>query len=85
MAESIYIVTAINTVAEGNAVVITSTQHSTRLGAEEQYHTKLAAAARNTQYPVASVILATNEGATLASQCYKHEVQPQPEPEPEQE
>lgn len=77
---TIYIVTDIKTVADGSAVLINSTQHSTRNGAEERYHTALAEAARSTQYPVYSAIMATNEGFVIASQSYEHDVQPEPEP-----
>ena len=83
MAASIYIVTAINTVEDGSAVVVNWTQHATRNGAEEIYHTKCAAAARTTQYPVAAVTLTTNEGEQLYKQVYFHDVQPEPAPEQE--
>ena len=85
---TIYVVTDIRTVPDGDsyAVLINSTQHHTRNGAEERYHTALAAAARSEQYPVYSAIMATNEGFVLASQSYTHEVvPPEPEPEPENE
>lgn len=83
---TIYVVTDIKTVPHegGYAVVVNSTQHLSRNGAEERYHTALAAAARSEQYPVYSAIMATNEGFVIASQSYTHEVQP-PEPEPEPE
>lgn len=78
---TIYVVTDIKTVPHegGYAVLINSTQHQSRNGAEERYHTALAAAARSEQYPVYSAIMATNEGFVIASQSYTHEVQPQPE------
>ena len=83
MAETptIYVVTDIKTVPHegGYAVVINSTQHQSRNGAEERYHTALAAAARSDQYPVYSAIMATNEGFVIASQSYTHDVQPEPE------
>ena len=84
---TIYIVTDIRTVPDGDsyAVLINSTQHRSRNGAEERYHTALAAAARSDQYPVYSAIMATNEGFVIASQSYTHEVQPAPEPEAEAE
>lgn len=77
---TIYIVTDIRTVPDGDsyAVLINSTQHHSRNGAEERYHTALAAAARSDQYPVYSAIMATNEGFVIASQSYKHEVAPAP-------
>ena len=80
---TIYIVTDIRTVPDGDgyAVLINSTQHHSRNGAEERYHTALAAAARSDQYPVYSAIMATNEGFVIASQAYTHDVQPAPEPE----
>lgn len=80
---TIYVVTDIKTTPYkgGYAVLINSTQHQSRNGAEERYHTALAAAARSEQYPVYSAIMATNEGFVIASQSYTHEVQPEPEPE----
>lgn len=85
----VYIVTDLRTVPDsqtgGWACLSNTTQHSTRNGAEERYHTALAAAARSTQYPVYAAILATNEGAVLAHECYYHEVEPTPEPTPEPE
>lgn len=79
---TIYVVTDIKTTPHegGYAVLINSTQHQSRNGAEERYHTALAAAARSDQYPVYSAIMATNEGFVIASQSYTHEVQPEPEP-----
>ena len=79
---TIYVVTDIKTTPHegGYAVLINSTQHQSRNGAEERYHTALAAAARSEQYPVYSAIMATNEGFVIASQSYTHEVQPEPEP-----
>ena len=76
--ETIYIVTDIRTVPDngGWAVLINSTQHHSRSGAEERYHTALAAAARSDQYPIYSAVMMTNEGFVLASQSYKHEVAP---------
>ena len=75
--EAIYIVTDIKTVADGSAVLINSTQHITRNGAEERYHTALAAAARSSQYPCYSAVMMTNEGFVIASQSYTHELQPE--------
>ena len=82
---TIYIVTDVKTVPyEGDyAVVANTTQHHTRNGAEERYHTALAAAARSDQYPVYSAFLMTNEGFVIESKSYTHDVQPEPEPEPE--
>ena len=73
---TIYIVTDIKTVADGSAVLINSTQHSTRNGAEERYHTALAAAARSEQYPKYSAVMMTNDGFVIASQSYEHEIVP---------
>lgn len=75
---TIYVVTDIKTVPhEGTyVVVINSTQHHTRNGAEERYHTALAEAARSEQYPVYSAILMTNDGFVITSQSYTHDVQP---------
>lgn len=80
---TIYIVTDVKTVPyEGDyAVVVNTTQHHTRNGAEERYHTALATAARSEQYPVYSAFLATNEGFVIESKSYTHDVQPEPEPE----
>ena len=87
-APTIYLVTDFKTVPDpatgGYACLTNTTQHQTRNGAEERYHTALAAAARNTQYPLAGAMIHTNnsnDGFILASQTYEHEVQPQPEPE----
>lgn len=84
-APTIYLVSDMRTVPDsstgGYACITTTSQHSTRNSAEERYHTALAAAARNTQYPLMSAIMMTNDGFVLASQAYTHEVQPEPEPE----
>lgn len=82
---TIYIVTDIKTVADGSAVLVNTTQHSSKLGAEERYHTALAAATRNTQYPYYAAVLMTNEGYVLETRCFEHPVEPTPEPEPEPE
>lgn len=88
-APTIYLVSDMRTVPDpstgGYACITNTTQHQTRNGAEERYHTALAAAARNTQYPLMSAVMMTNDGFVLASQSYEHEVQPEPEPEPEGE
>ena len=80
---TIYIVSDFRTVPDaqtgGWAVITNTTQHQTRNGAEERYHTALATAARSTQYPLMSAVMMTNDGFVLASQSYQHEVQPQPE------
>lgn len=88
MAEpTIYIVSDMKTVPDsatgGYACITTTTQHQSRNGAEERYHTALAAAARSTQYPLMSAVMMTNEGFVIASQCYKHEQQPETDPETE--
>lgn len=84
---TIYLVTDFKTVPDsatgGYACLTNTTQHQSRNGAEERYHTALAAAARGTN-PVMGAMMYTSEGFTLASEHYEHEVQPQPEPEPEQ-
>ena len=82
-APTIYIVSDMRTVPDGDgyAVITTTTQHQSRNGAEERYHTALAAAARNTQYPLLSAVMMTNDGFLLASQSYAHDPQPEPEPE----
>lgn len=82
---TIYIVTDIRTVPEGNAVLVNTTQHSQRLSAEARYHSALAAAANSEQYPVYSAIMMTNDGFVLESKFFEHEIQPEPEPEPETE
>ena len=82
----IYIVSDMRTVPDGDsyAVITTTTQHRTRMGAEERYHTALATAARSDQWPRWSAVLMTNEGLLINSASYDHE-QPEPEPEPEPE
>ena len=79
---TIYIVSDFRTVPDaqtgGWAVITNTTQHQTRNGAEERYHTALATAARSTQYPLMSAVMMTNDGFVIASQSYQHEVQPQP-------
>lgn len=91
-APTIYLVSDMRTVPDtatgGYACLTNTTQHQSRNGAEERYHTALAAAARNTQYPLAGAMMYTNntnDGFILASQTYEHEVQPVPEPETEAE
>lgn len=73
----LYIVSDMRTVPDGDgyAVVTNTTQHLTRNGAEERYHTALAAAARNTQYPLMSAIMMTNDGFVLESKCYHHDTE----------
>lgn len=73
----IYIVSDMRTVPDGDgyATITNTTQHHTRNGAEERYHTALAAAARNTQYPLMSAVMMTNEGFVLESKCYAHDEQ----------
>ena len=84
---AIYIVTDIKTVPHDGdyAVLINSTQHHSRNGAEERYHTALAEGARRSEYPKFCAVMMTNDGFVIASQSYEHEVQPEPEPEPESE
>lgn len=81
----IYIVSDMRTVSDpatgGYACITNTTQHQTRNGAEERYHTALAAAARNSQYPLSSAVMMTNEGKVLAWQSYEHEQQPETETE----
>lgn len=80
-APTIYLVSDMRTVPDsatgGYACITNTTQHQTRNGAEERYHTALAAAARNTQYPLMSAVMMTNDGFVIASQSYEHEVQPE--------
>lgn len=84
-APTIYLVSDMRTVPDaatgGYACITNTTQHQTRNGAEERYHTALAAAARNTQYPLMSAIMMTNDGFVLASQSYEYDVQVQTQPE----
>ena len=84
---TIYIVSDFKTVPDnatgGWAVIVNTTQHQSRNGAEERYHTALATAARSAQYPKYGAIMMTNEGFVIDHGCYEHEVQPQPDPEPE--
>lgn len=82
-APTIYLVSDMRTVPDsatgGYACLTNTTQHQSRNGAEERYHTALAAAARSTQYPLMSAVMMTNDGFVIASQSYEHDVQPQPE------
>ncbi len=84
-ASTIYLVSDMRTVPDsatgGYACLTNTTQHQTRNGAEERYHTALAAAARNTQYPLMSAVMMTNDGFVIPSQSYEHDVQPEPEGE----
>ena len=84
-APTIYLVSDMRTVPDsatgGYACITNTTQHQTRNGAEERYHTALAAAARNTQYPLMSAVMMTNDGFVIASQSYEHETQPESEAE----
>jgi len=84
---TIYVVSDMRTVKDnatgGYAVITNTTQHQSRNGADERYHTALAAAARNAQYPLMSAVLMTNEGFVIESKCYQHDVTP-PEPEVEE-
>lgn len=77
-APTIYLVTDMKTVPDsatgGYACITNTTQHQSRNGAEERYHTALAAAARNTQYPLMGAVMMTNEGFVLESKCYPHDV-----------
>lgn len=86
-APTIYVVSDMRTVPDsatgGYAVITNTTQHQSRNGAEERYHTALAAAARSTQYPLMSAVLMTNDGFVIESKAYRHDV-PDPEPEPEE-
>ena len=79
---TIYLVTDFKTVPDsatgGYACLTNTTQHQSRNGAEERYHTALATAARSTQYPLMSAVMFTNDGFVIASQSYEHDVQPQP-------
>lgn len=83
-APTIYLVSDMRTVPDsatgGYACITNTTQHQSRNGAEERYHTALAAAARNTQYPLMSAVMMTNDGFVLASQSYTHEVETEGEP-----
>ena len=79
---TIYIVTDFKTVTDnatgGYAVIVNTTQHQSRNGAEERYHTALATAARSAQYPKYGAVMMTNEGFVIESKCYEHEVEPAP-------
>lgn len=82
-APTIYLVSDMRTVPDsatgGYACLTNTTQHQTRNGAEERYHTALATAARSTQYPLMSAVMMTNDGFVIASQSYEHDFQPAPE------
>ncbi len=79
-APTIYIVSDFRTVPDsatgGYAVLVNTTQHQTRNGAEERYHTALATAARSTQYERYGAVMMTNEGFVIESKCYEHDAQP---------
>ena len=71
--ETIYVVTEIKTVADQSAVLISTTQHSSRQSAESQYYGRVAAAANpDDQYPKHAVIFATNEGFVIDTKFYAH-------------
>lgn len=80
-APTIYLVSDMRTVEDtehgGYACITNTTQHQSRNGAEERYHTALATAARSTQYPLMSAVMFTNDGFVIASQSYEHDVQPE--------
>lgn len=83
--QTVYVVAKVSTVKEGNAVLIETTQHLSRMGAEEMYHTKLAGAAKNIPgYPMVAVYLMTNGGFIIASEHYTFDVEDTPEPETEE-
>ena len=86
-APTIYLVSDMRTVPDpatgGYACLTNTTQHQTRNGAEERYHTALATAARSSQYPRYGAIMMTNEGFVIESKSYDHDEQPAPEPEQE--
>ena len=78
--EPIYIVHDVRTVEDngGHAVLITSTQHHSRNGAESQFYQKLAAAANpDSQYPRHCVTLMTNDGFVIETKGYTHEQEPE--------
>ena len=81
---TIYIVSDFKTVEDnatgGYAVITNTTQHQSRNGAEERYHTALATAARSAQSPKYGAIMMTNDGFVIESKSYEHDVQPEPEP-----
>lgn len=84
--ETIYVVTDVRTVPEGNAVLVTTTQHTSRSTAESLFYTKLAAAANpDSQYPKHYVSLMTNDGFVIETKGYTREQEPEPEPEPTEE
>lgn len=88
-APTIYLVTDMRTVPDsatgGYACISNTTQHQSRNGAEERYHTALATAARSTQYPLTGAVMWTNDGFIIDSLCYHHEDESQPETETEGE
>lgn len=75
-----YIVTEIQTMADGQVATLTSS-FDDRLQAESAYHSILAAAAIS-QLPLHACMLFTNDGYLIMNANYTHE-QPSPEPEPE--
>ena len=73
-----YIVTEIQTNADGSVGVL-NTQHNTRAEAESKYYNVLSYAAVSS-VRVHAAALMTNEGFPLMNQSYQHPVQPEPEP-----
>lgn len=67
-----YIVIEIQTNVDGTVGNLVYS-YDNRNDAESKYHAVLSAAAIST-LPVHSATLLTNEGFTLANECYKHEV-----------
>ena len=73
-----YIVTEIQTNANGQVAVVEPYVTESKDAAENKYHTILAYAAQST-LPKHAAIMYSEEGFTLKSECYKHEPQPQEE------
>ena len=77
-----YIVTEIQTNANGQVAVVEPYVTESKDAAENKYHTILAYAAQST-LPKHAAIMYSEEGFTLKSECYKHEPQPvEPTEEP---
>lgn len=68
-----YIVVEIQTNEEGTVSALV-TAHSDKFDAENKYHTVLAAAAKS-NLPTHAAVILTNEGRTVKTEMYEHEVQ----------
>lgn len=68
-----YIITEMQTNAEGTTAFLPQEQTDDRNAAESVYYSKLASAAISS-VPIHTVTLETNEGFQLMAKCYQHQV-----------